>query len=220
MKPINIFEIEPLSVSNPIFSLRASQFRDWISALPDEPGSITLEFGMLDGIPHRYEFVSAPAGDLMSVTVKITDLMRSTVIAETEDLMTHPEAASLGDKPGFWLAGLQVGLLQACGVVLPAMQTEILASLFEAADWDYASVLQTCLDRSVDSERAAEYLADKAMTILLCGISGFDVLSDNSPIPLLLSAAVLSDDDASWLQSIVHQARERIVTFEAMLSDS
>lgn len=213
---INIFDVEPLTIVNPVHTERVEAFSRWWATLPDGPGSITLRYGLLDSMPHSYAWTDAPAGDMITVHVEITDFLRNSVIGECDDSLFHPEAVDLCNEPGFFNAGQQEAISAACLHHIPAMQTSLLSALFEAVDWDVETWLATYAP-VVGMDAASQYVVDKALRLMLCGLESDRVNTDELPFSRLLENGILSADDIGWLQSIADNAIARMTATEALI---
>lgn len=213
---INIYDVEPMSAANASYEARVEQFARWMETLPDEPGTMVLTYGLLDSMPHSYSWVSAPAGDMISLSVRITDFFRVNTIHEEDAMLDNPNT-DLVNEPGYFrsgqIAALQVGALST----VPTIQTAMLDILFGLAGWDVENWLATN-SKIVGMDAAAQYVNDRALTLLLCGPNGEEAIDvADSPLGTLVSNGVLSVDDVDWLQSIADSARHRMLAVEARI---
>jgi len=203
---INIFDVEPIGDTNPVWPQRVKAFAAWWQNLPDQPGSITLRFGLLDTMPYSYTW-SEGVGDMVMLRMEITDLLRQTVIFDVEDMLTHPRADELLNEPGFFAAGYAAAIQNACLALFPVMQTQVLSHLFDVVGWDANEWLETHSDR-LGMEAACQYIIDKALVMIMCG-PGVAQLDPESP-----AFHQFEPEDVSWLQSIVSSAHARLVAVD------
>ena len=203
---INIFDVEPIGITNPVFDQRTTAFAAWWANLPDQPGSVTLTFGVLDAMPYKYVW-SEGVGDMVMLRMEVTDLLRQTVIADVEDMLTHPHADELLNEPGFFAAGYAAAIQNACLALFPTMQTQVLSQLFEAVGWDAGEWLENNSDR-IGMEAACQFIMDKALMMIMCG-PGETQLDPESP-----AFRNIEPEDVSWLQSIVSSAHARLVAVD------
>jgi len=203
---INIFDVEPIGTLNPVFDQRTNAFATWWSNLPDQPGSVTLRFGLLDSLPYSYTW-SEGVGDMVMVRMEVTDLLRQTVIFDVDDMLTHPRADELLNEPGFFTAGYAAAIQNACLALFPMMQTQVLDELFRVVGWDAGEWLETHSER-IGMEAACQYIIDKALTVIMCG-PGETQLDPESP-----AFRNIEPEDVSWLQSIVSDAYARLAAVD------
>lgn len=219
MSAFNIFDVEPLSFNNPSFNDRLDGFSEFINNLPDKPGSVILTYGLLDAVPYRFEFVEAPAGDIVALKVEMTDLLRTTVISSCEDTLSHPDAAELVNEPGFFRAGLREAVTVGSLSLLPAMQLSIMRAVFDLSGFDAEKWLTDSMAAGVDPTVSVEYVTDRCLVTILTG-SDSNVDDHDSVISVLSSSHELSELDVSWLASIVATAKDRIVRHERLVYGS
>lgn len=203
---INIFDVEPIGITNPVYDQRTQAFATWWANLPDQPGSVTLRFGLLDSMPYSYTW-SEGVGDMVIVRVEMTDLLRQTVIFDIDDMLTHSRGDELLNEPGFFAAGYSAGIQNACLAIFPVIQTQVLDQLFEACGWDASEWLENNSDR-IGMQAACQYIIDKALVMIMCG-PGETKLDPESP-----AFRNIGPEGVSWLQSVVSDAHARLVAVD------
>lgn len=215
--PFNIFDVEPVTSNHPAFKMRTDAFAKWMDALPDKPGTIVLTYGLLDTIPYSYEYHEAPAGDIVEVTVNITDLFRTTTLWTGEDQLTHPDAAKLADTPGFWKYGLQEAVMAGGTMIVPMIQAQVVGAGFDLVGWSSEKWMERCEGTVVSRSQAVDYVMDRALVLFLCGPDSTDVHGPDSTISMIAGQGLLSDDDIDWLQLVVSNTSARMRQIESLV---